>query len=57
MEERIECFSCGKLFAIKIKGHVIATPSTAIEFVADDDDTQIEILCGRCKKETTLIFK
>jgi phage FluMu protein Com len=57
MEERIECFNCGKLFAVKLKGFVISTPSTQLRFEADDDETTIEIMCGRCKKETTLIFK
>ena len=57
VEERIECFNCGKLFAVKQRGFVISTPSTSIAFQPDEEDTVIEIVCGRCKKETTLIFE
>jgi hypothetical protein len=57
MEERIECFNCGKLFAVKQRGFVISTPSTSVAFQPDEEDTVIEIVCGRCKKETTLIFE
>jgi hypothetical protein len=57
MEERIVCFCCGKLFAKKLRGNIIVTPSTAIEFEIEEEGTVIELLCRGCKSRTTLILE
>ena len=58
MEERITCAydDCNKLFGMKINGDIFTTPSTTIRFITDEE-VVVEIMCGRCKKKTKLIFK
>jgi len=50
----IRCFECGKKFAETYGTNLLVTPSSSIEF--EPDITQIEIVCPRCKKKTTLLL-
>ncbi len=45
-----------KMFGELKRGNILICRSTEIEFVADEE-TEIRILCGRCKTYTSLVIK
>jgi len=45
-----------KMFGELKRGNILICRSTEIEFIADEE-TEIKILCGRCKTYTSLIIK
>jgi hypothetical protein len=45
-----------KVFGVIKSGVVTVYPSTQIEFVPDDE-TEIQIKCGRCHSLTSLLIK
>ena len=45
-----------KMFGELIRGNILICRSTEIRFVADDE-TEVRILCGRCKTYTSLVIK
>ena len=45
-----------KMFGELIRGNILICRSTEIQFVADDE-TEVKILCGRCKTYTSLVIK
>ncbi len=51
-----DCGGERKMFGQLIKGNILVCRSTEIQFIADDE-TEIKILCGRCKTYTSLIIK
>lgn len=45
-----------KLFGELRNGHILTVRSTEIEFIPDDQ-TEIRILCGKCKTYTSILIE